>query len=60
MIHRFEVTEIGMYLCGIRDITKEHFLYCLVIFGIQGVTHDCGFVKGWNGAFILQNCPLAC
>ena len=36
------------------------FLYCLVILAYRAATHDGGFAKGWNGAFILQNCPLAC
>ena len=26
----------------------------------RAVTHDGRFGKGWNGAFILQNCPLTC
>ena len=27
MIQRFEVTAIGMHVCGIRDITKEHYSF---------------------------------
>ena len=28
--------------------------------GYREVTPDDGFGRGGNGAFILQNCPLAC
>ena len=39
---------------------KALFLYCLVILAYRALIHDGRFVRGWNGAFILQNCPFAC
>ena len=61
MIQGFKVTTIGMYVHGIQDNTKEHFSFIVwLFFAYRAVTHDGGFVRGWNGTFILKNCPLAC
>ena len=61
IIQRFEITTMGMYVCGIRDITKEHCSYTAwSFFAYRAVTHDGRFARVWNGAFILQNCPSAC
>ena len=61
MIHRFEVTAIGTYVHGIRDITKEHCSFIAWSFLAYRVVTDNGrFVRGGNGAFIPENCLLAC
>ena len=61
MIQRFEVTATDTNEHGIWDITKEHCSFIAQSFlAYQAVTHNGRFVRGWNGAFILQNFPLAC
>ena len=61
MIQRFEVTATGMNVCGTWDIDREH---CSPIawpfLAYKAVIHNGGFMRGWNGAFILQNCQFAC
>ena len=61
IIQRFEVTAIGTNVYGARDITEEHFSFIALSFlAYRAVIHDGGFVRGWNVAFILQNCLFAC
>ena len=61
IFQRYEVTAIGANVCGAWDIVKEHgsFIGCLFL-AYRAVIHDSGFVRDWNGAFILQNCLFAC
>ena len=57
----FEVTATGMNVCGVWDIDREHCSPIAWSFlAYRAVIHDGGFVRGWNGAFILQHCPFAC
>ena len=61
MTQRFEVTAIGINVCGTWDIDREHCSPIAWSFlAYKAVIHDGGFMRGWNGAFILQNCPFAC
>ena len=61
MIQRFEVTATGTNVCGTWDIDREH---CSPIawscLAYKAVIHDGWCVRGWNSAFILQNCPFTC
>ena len=61
MIQRFEVTATGMNVGGTHDIYRE---YCFPIawsfLAYKAVIHDGRFMRSWNVAFILQNCPFAC
>ena len=61
MIQSFEVTATGMNTCGTWDIDREHcspIAWSFLVY--KAGIHDGGFVRGWNGAFIHQNCPFAC
>ena len=61
LTQRFEATATGTNVCGTRDIAKKHCSFIAWPFlGYRPVIHDGGFVRGWNGVFILQNCPFAC
>ena len=61
MIHRFEVTATSMNVCGTLDVNKEHCSPIAWSFlAYRAVIHDGGLMRGWNGAFILQNCLFAC
>ena len=61
MIQRFEVTATGMNVCGTWDMGKEHSsLITWSILTYKAVIHNGGFVRGWDGAFILQNSSFAC
>ena len=61
MIQKFKVTTIDMNEYGARDIDREHcFLIVWLFLAYRAVIHNGGFVRGWNGAFILQNCPFTC
>ena len=61
IIQRFEVIAIGTNVCGTWDIIKEHCsLIALSSLVYSTVICDDGFMRGWNGAFILQNCLFAC
>ena len=62
MTQRFEVTARGINVCGTWDIDRGAlFSYTAWSFlAYKAVIHDGGFMRGWNGAFILQNCPCAC
>ena len=61
IIQRSEVAATGMNVCGTWDIAKEHFSFIAYSFlANRAVIHDGWFVRGWNGAFILQNCLFAC
>ena len=62
MIQRLEVTAIGtvhMYV-AYEILLKSTVPLLPGHFWHRAVTHDGRFVRGWNGAFILQNCSLAC
>ena len=61
MTQRFEVTGTGMNACATWDIDREDcspIAWSILVY--KAVIHGGGFVRGWNGAFILQNCPFAC
>ena len=61
MIQRFEITATGTNVHGTWDIDKEHYSFIAWSFeAYKAVVYDGGFVRGWNVAFILQNCPFAC
>ena len=59
MSQRFEVTPTGMNVCSVWDINSEHCsLIAWSFLACKAVIHDGGFMRGWNGAIILQNCPF--
>ena len=60
IIQRFEATVTGMNVCGTQDTDKEHCFIAWSFLEYRAVIHYGGFVRGLNGAFILQNCPFAC
>ena len=61
IIQRFEVTATHMNVCGTWDIDRKHCSSIVWSFvAYKAVLHDGWFLQGWNGAFILQNCPFAC
>ena len=60
MIQRFEVTATGMNVCGTWDIDREPCSFIAWSFlAYRAITQEGGFMRGWSGAFILQNCLLA-
>ena len=61
MIQSFEVTAMGMNVCGTWDIDTEHSsLTAWSFLAYMAVIQDDRLMRGWNGVFILQNCPFAC
>ena len=61
MIQRFQVTAKGMNVCGIGDIDKEHCSFIAwSLLACRAVLHDDWSMRGWKGAFILQNSPFVC
>ena len=61
MIQRFEVAATGLNVCGPWDIYREcSSLIAWSFITWMAVTHNGEFVRGWNGVFILQNCPFEC
>ena len=42
------------------DIDREHCSIAWLFLAYRAVIHDGGFMRDWNGAFTLQNCPSAC
>ena len=60
MIQRFEVTATGMNVCGTWDTDRENCSPVAWLFlAYRTVMHDGALVRGWNGAFILQNSSFA-
>ena len=60
MIQRFEVTATFTNECGAWDIGGEHCSPIAWSFlAYRAVILDGECVRGWNGAFILQNYPFA-
>ena len=54
IIQRFEVTAMGMNVCGTWDIDREHCSPIAWSFlEYKAVIHDGAVVRGWNGTFIL-------
>ena len=50
-----------MKVCGTWDIDSQHCSFIAWLFSAhKAVIHNGGLVRGWNGAFIFQNCPFAC
>ena len=48
-------------VCGAWGIDREHCSPIDWLFlAYKAVIHDGRFMRGWNGAFIQQNCPFAC
>ena len=61
MVQRFEVTATGMNVYGAWDIDREsHSSIAWSFLAYRAVIHDGGFMRGWYGASILQNCLFAC
>ena len=61
MIQRFEVTATVMNVYDTWDIDRENCSPIAWSFlAYRAVIHAGGFVMGWNGEFILQNCPFTC
>ena len=61
MFQRFEVAATGMNVCGAWDIDREHCsLIAWLLLAYRAGIHDGRLVRGWNCAFILQNCPFGC
>ena len=61
MTHGFEVIATDMNVCDTWDIDREHCSPIAWLFlAYRAVIHDGGFVRGQNGAFILQNYPFTC
>ena len=61
IIQRFEETATGMNVSGTWDIDREHCSPIAWLFlAFRAVIHDSQFLRGLNGAFILQNCLFAC
>ena len=60
IIERFEVTAIGTNVSGKEILPKNFSFITWSVLAYRAQTHDGQFVRGWNGAFILQNSPFAC
>ena len=61
MIQRFEVMAMSTNVYSTLDIDREHCSPIAWLFlAYRAVIYDGGFVRGWNSAFILQNCQFVC
>ena len=61
MIQWFEVTATGTNVCGAWHTDREHCSPMAWSFlAYRTVIHGGGLMRDWDGAFILQNSPVAC
>ena len=59
-IQTFGASCEGILTSEVFLICNEHLVEILAVFLLyKAVMQDGGFVSGWNGARMLQNCPFA-